>query len=112
MNDATQPVTLKPDGEMLRGFWYPALRSTRVPSRRLTKAMLLEVPLVLGRDVLMRSTWGLHFYTGMLVIEKRPIEPPEALEAGEPLIQNIPPHPSRPKPLHRRLLRAIWPRPN
>lgn len=51
MNDATQPVTLKPDGEMLRGFWYPALRGDRVPSRRLTKAMLLEVPLVLGRDV-------------------------------------------------------------
>ena len=36
---------------MLRGFWYPALQSIRVPARRLTKAMLLDVPLVLGRDV-------------------------------------------------------------
>jgi phenylpropionate dioxygenase-like ring-hydroxylating dioxygenase large terminal subunit len=37
-------------GEMLWGFWYPALRSSRVFGRRLTRAMLLEVPLVLGRD--------------------------------------------------------------
>lgn len=64
----------------------------------------------LGREELMRSTWGLHFYTSMLVVEKRPIEPPEALEVGEPVIQEIPPHPLRPKPLHRRLLRAIWPK--
>src|SRR6202030_4625955 len=30
-------------------FWYPALRSTEIVGSRLTKAMLLEVPLVLGR---------------------------------------------------------------
>jgi phenylpropionate dioxygenase-like ring-hydroxylating dioxygenase large terminal subunit len=30
-------------------FWYPALRSTEIVGRRLATAMLLEVPLVLGR---------------------------------------------------------------
>jgi phenylpropionate dioxygenase-like ring-hydroxylating dioxygenase large terminal subunit len=30
-------------------FWYPALRSTEVAGKRLATAMLLEVPLVLGR---------------------------------------------------------------
>jgi len=36
--------------QMLWGFWYPALPSARVHGRRLERAMLLEVPLVLGRD--------------------------------------------------------------
>ena len=36
--------------QMLWGFWYPALPSARVRGRRLERAMLLEVPLVLGRD--------------------------------------------------------------
>ncbi|MBI3670206.1 MAG: Rieske 2Fe-2S domain-containing protein [Acidobacteria bacterium] len=35
---------------MLGGFWYPALRSSRIHGRALATAMLLEVPLVLGRD--------------------------------------------------------------
>ncbi len=30
-------------------FWYPALRSTQITGRKLSTAMLLEVPLVLGR---------------------------------------------------------------
>jgi phenylpropionate dioxygenase-like ring-hydroxylating dioxygenase large terminal subunit len=30
-------------------FWYPALRSTEIVGKRLATAMLLEVPLVLGR---------------------------------------------------------------
>ncbi|HXM94058.1 MAG TPA: aromatic ring-hydroxylating dioxygenase subunit alpha [Candidatus Dormibacteraeota bacterium] len=30
-------------------FWYPALRSTELRGQKLTKAMLLEVPLVVGR---------------------------------------------------------------
>lgn len=30
-------------------FWYPAIRSTAIRGRRLATAMLLEVPLVLGR---------------------------------------------------------------
>ncbi len=37
-------------GELLWGFWYPALRSTEVRGRRLARATLLEVPLVIGRD--------------------------------------------------------------
>jgi phenylpropionate dioxygenase-like ring-hydroxylating dioxygenase large terminal subunit len=36
--------------EMLWGFWYPALPSERVRGRKLERAMLLEVPLVIGRD--------------------------------------------------------------
>jgi phenylpropionate dioxygenase-like ring-hydroxylating dioxygenase large terminal subunit len=37
------------DGGFLWDFWYPALRSTEVTGKRLATAMLLEVPLVLGR---------------------------------------------------------------
>ena len=50
---ARDTVTEKPRdaaSQMLWGFWYPALPSARVRSRRLERAMLLEVPLVLGRD--------------------------------------------------------------
>jgi phenylpropionate dioxygenase-like ring-hydroxylating dioxygenase large terminal subunit len=36
--------------EMLWGFWYPALRSGKVRGRKLERAMLLDVPLVIGRD--------------------------------------------------------------
>ena len=35
---------------MLWGFWYPALRSEQVRRHKLVRAMLLDVPLVLGRD--------------------------------------------------------------
>jgi phenylpropionate dioxygenase-like ring-hydroxylating dioxygenase large terminal subunit len=48
-----EPAPSKPTdsaGEMLWGFWYPALRSEQLRGRRLRRAMLLEVPLVLGRD--------------------------------------------------------------
>src|SRR5579872_3934779 len=38
------------DAGMLRGFWYPALFSTAVPCGRMRKAMLLGMPLVIGRD--------------------------------------------------------------
>lgn len=38
-------------GEFLWEFWYPALRSEQVHGRKLARAMLLEVPLVLGRDL-------------------------------------------------------------
>src|SRR5262249_7809494 len=37
------------DPGFLRDFWYPALRSNEIVGKRLTTAMLLEVPLVLGR---------------------------------------------------------------
>src|SRR5437588_11353567 len=39
------------DSLMLRGFWYRALPSDRIVRNRLAKAMLLETPLVLGRDL-------------------------------------------------------------
>jgi phenylpropionate dioxygenase-like ring-hydroxylating dioxygenase large terminal subunit len=37
------------DAGFLWDFWYPATRSSAIEGRRLTTAMLLEVPLVLGR---------------------------------------------------------------
>jgi phenylpropionate dioxygenase-like ring-hydroxylating dioxygenase large terminal subunit len=40
----------KDDGEFLWGFWYPALRSDQLYGRKLKHAMLLEVPLAIGRD--------------------------------------------------------------
>lgn len=39
-----------PDSLMLTGFWYRALPSNQVWRGQLHKAMLLEVPLVIGRD--------------------------------------------------------------
>ncbi len=50
MNEDTPSKPGEQAGEMLWGFWYPALRSERLHGRRLERAMLLEVPLVLGRD--------------------------------------------------------------
>src|SRR5271169_3356367 len=47
----TESSASKPgDGEFLWGFWYPALPSDRVRVRKLERAQLLEIPLVLGRD--------------------------------------------------------------
>src|SRR5580693_2507395 len=37
-------------GEMLWEFWYPALRSDQLGANKLRRAVLLDVPLVLGRD--------------------------------------------------------------
>jgi phenylpropionate dioxygenase-like ring-hydroxylating dioxygenase large terminal subunit len=39
-----------PDSLMLFGFWYRALPSELLQRNRMTKAVLLEIPLVLGRD--------------------------------------------------------------
>ncbi len=39
-----------PDSLMLFGFWYRAMASEHLTRDRLHKAMLLEIPLVLGRD--------------------------------------------------------------
>ena len=50
MSDGTPSKSTNGYGEMLWGFWYPALRSDQVRGRKLERAMLLEVPLVLGRD--------------------------------------------------------------
>jgi phenylpropionate dioxygenase-like ring-hydroxylating dioxygenase large terminal subunit len=41
--------TPKTDAGFLWDFWYPAMRSEEIYGKNLAKAMLLEVPLVLGR---------------------------------------------------------------
>ena len=48
-SEANQTAPQSVDAEMLLGFWYPALRSAQVRGRRLEQALLLGVPLVLGR---------------------------------------------------------------
>ena len=49
--NATAPgePEIEDDLGFLWDFWYPALRSTEIVGKRLATAMLLEVPLVLGR---------------------------------------------------------------
>jgi len=44
-----KPTEAAPKADWLYGFWYPALRSDRVRGTRMAKAMLLGIPLVLGR---------------------------------------------------------------
>jgi phenylpropionate dioxygenase-like ring-hydroxylating dioxygenase large terminal subunit len=46
---ANSEAAREPDPGFLWDFWYPALRSTEIYGRKLATAMLLEVPLVLGR---------------------------------------------------------------
>ena len=48
MQNAAKPTAKR--GEMLWEFWYPALRSRQLRGKGLERAMLLGVPLVLGRD--------------------------------------------------------------
>ncbi len=50
MTESTAATSRNHAGEMMWGFWYPALRSQLVHGRKLVRAMLLDVPLVLGRD--------------------------------------------------------------
>jgi phenylpropionate dioxygenase-like ring-hydroxylating dioxygenase large terminal subunit len=47
---AAQNNVAESDAGFLWDFWYPALRSTEVTGNQLKTAMLLEVPLVLGRN--------------------------------------------------------------
>src|SRR4029077_10235292 len=47
--NAEQKAERRTDAGFLWDFWYPAARSTEIRGRGLVKAMLLEVPLVLGR---------------------------------------------------------------
>ncbi len=50
VNDASAiQAEREADLGFLWDFWYPALRSTEIVGQRLATAMLLEVPLVLGR---------------------------------------------------------------
>jgi len=53
------PQRQTPDSLMLSGFWYRAVPSDLVQKQRLKKAMLLEIPLVVGRDAQGR-TFALH----------------------------------------------------
>jgi phenylpropionate dioxygenase-like ring-hydroxylating dioxygenase large terminal subunit len=48
-SEAAQETAAQTDPGFLWDFWYPAARSTELRSPKLTKALLLEVPLVLGR---------------------------------------------------------------
>lgn len=52
MNEFATSPSHAPDSLMLFGFWYRALPSERVLRGHLVKAMLLEIPLVIGRDTL------------------------------------------------------------
>src|SRR6184192_2153717 len=47
---ADLPKHEAPNSLMLTGFWYRALPSDRVKRGHLHKAMLLDIPLVIGRD--------------------------------------------------------------
>src|SRR6266853_613321 len=40
----------QPDTDMMLGFWYRALPSSRVRCGKVAKSMLLEIPLAIGRD--------------------------------------------------------------
>ncbi|MGH9709276.1 MAG: Rieske 2Fe-2S domain-containing protein, partial [Candidatus Acidiferrales bacterium] len=50
MSETSSLALTNADGGMLWDFWYPALRSHQVRGRDLRRAMLLDVPLVIGRD--------------------------------------------------------------
>src|SRR5271165_1999016 len=50
MSEASSSKSKSGASEMLWEFWYPALRSAQLRGQRLQRAMLLDVPLALGRD--------------------------------------------------------------
>src|SRR6204780_2863145 len=50
MNEFTSPDRQTPDALLFSGFWYRAMSSAELTRNRLHKAMLLEIPLVVGRD--------------------------------------------------------------
>ena len=50
MSELETPLHQTPDSLLLHGFWYRALPCGEVSRSRLQKAMLLEMPLVIGRD--------------------------------------------------------------
>jgi phenylpropionate dioxygenase-like ring-hydroxylating dioxygenase large terminal subunit len=47
--ELAREIPVEADAGFLWDFWYPALRSTEITGKKLAKAKLLEVPLVLGR---------------------------------------------------------------
>ena len=50
MPELDSPQRQAPDSLMLTGFWYRALPADRVHRNQLHQAILLEIPLVVGRD--------------------------------------------------------------
>ena len=48
--DTARESSAETEAGFLWDFWYPALQSTKITGQKLAKAMLLEVPLVLGRS--------------------------------------------------------------
>ncbi len=50
MTDAAASNGRNDGADFLWGSWYPALRSAELRGKKLVRAMLLEVPLVIGRD--------------------------------------------------------------
>jgi phenylpropionate dioxygenase-like ring-hydroxylating dioxygenase large terminal subunit len=50
MPELDSPQGQAPDSLMLTGFWYRALPADRLHRNQLHQAMLLEIPLVVGRD--------------------------------------------------------------
>jgi phenylpropionate dioxygenase-like ring-hydroxylating dioxygenase large terminal subunit len=50
MLEPDAPQRQAPDSLMLTGFWYRALPADHVQRNQLHKTMLLEIPLVIGRD--------------------------------------------------------------
>src|SRR5215472_15097046 len=47
--EATREAGCEADPEFLWDFWYPAARSTEICAQKVSSALLLEVPLALGR---------------------------------------------------------------
>src|ERR1035437_9814184 len=52
----TQIAPAGPGATLLYDYWYPALRSSKIAGKRMATAMLLGIPLVLGR-----TTAGRYF---------------------------------------------------
>ena len=59
MPELDSPQRQAPDSLMLTGFWYRALPADQIRRNQLHKATLLEIPLVIGRD-LHRKTFALR----------------------------------------------------
>ncbi|MDE3105509.1 MAG: Rieske 2Fe-2S domain-containing protein [Acidobacteriota bacterium] len=49
MSDLVQLAGAGPSTELIFGDWYPALRASELRAGRMTKALLLGIPMVLGR---------------------------------------------------------------
>ena len=48
-SESSREAGREADGGFLWDFWYPAIKSEAIRGKKMAKATLLEVPLVLGR---------------------------------------------------------------